>query len=87
MVGYLLEELRDSSNFAAFRQDMSVANVFIGSLIFIEELADKVSCLPCLIATCLVQMACVPQSFCTKAVLSSALQVPGSHLGCLGAWP
>lgn len=43
LVGYLLEELRDPSNYAAFQQDMSDANVFIGSLIFIEELAEKVS--------------------------------------------
>lgn len=43
IVGYLLEELRDPSNLAAFTKDMADANVFIGSLIFIEELADKVS--------------------------------------------
>lgn len=43
VVGYLLEELRDPSNYAAFTKDMEDANVFIGSLIFIEELADKVS--------------------------------------------
>lgn len=43
VVGYLLEELRDASNYAAFAKDMENANVFIGSLIFIEELADKVS--------------------------------------------
>lgn len=42
VVGYLLEELRDSKNFEAFKQDVSDANIFIGSLIFIEELADKV---------------------------------------------
>ena len=44
VVGYLLEELRDPSNYAAFTKDMEDANIFIGSLIFIEELADKVSC-------------------------------------------
>ena len=43
VVGYLLEELRDATNYAAFTKDMEDANVFIGSLIFIEELADKVS--------------------------------------------
>ena len=43
VVGYLLEELRDPTNFAAFQKDMEDANVFIGSLIFIEELAEKVS--------------------------------------------
>ncbi|GAX72580.1 hypothetical protein CEUSTIGMA_g36.t1 [Chlamydomonas eustigma] len=42
IVGYLLEELRDSSNFQAFKEDVATANVFIGSLIFIEELADKI---------------------------------------------
>lgn len=42
VVGYLLEELRDAKNFASFKDDMETANIFIGSLIFIEELADKV---------------------------------------------
>ena len=42
IVGYLLEELRDRNNFEAFKADVANANVFIGSLIFIEELADKV---------------------------------------------
>jgi hypothetical protein len=42
IVGYLLEELRDPDNFATFQQDLASANVFIGSLIFIEELAEKV---------------------------------------------
>ena len=42
VVGYLLEELRDASNLAAFQQDVQNANIFIGSLIFIEELAEKV---------------------------------------------
>lgn len=44
LVGYLLEELRDPSNYEAFKKDLQDANVFIGSLIFIEELAEKVSC-------------------------------------------
>lgn len=43
-VGYLLEELRDASNFKALQADVASANIFIGSLIFIEELADKVGC-------------------------------------------
>jgi hypothetical protein len=42
IVGYLLEELRDSTNLDAFKRDLEDANVFIGSLIFIEELAEKV---------------------------------------------
>ncbi len=42
VVGYLLEELRDKDNFEAFKKDVSDANMFIGSLIFIEELAEKV---------------------------------------------
>jgi magnesium chelatase subunit H len=40
--GYLIEELRDADNYAAFEKDVSEANIFIGSLIFIEDLADKV---------------------------------------------
>ncbi len=40
--GYLLEELRSPENYEAFQQDISEANIFIASLIFIEELADKV---------------------------------------------
>ncbi|KAI7837358.1 hypothetical protein COHA_008797 [Chlorella ohadii] len=42
LVGYLLEELRDAKNFANFQKDVASANIFIGSLIFIEELADKI---------------------------------------------
>ncbi|KAH8070539.1 ligase [Aureococcus anophagefferens] len=38
-VGYLLEELRDEANVAAFKKDVAEANVFIGSLIFVQELA------------------------------------------------
>ncbi|MGB3494690.1 MAG: magnesium chelatase subunit H [Elainellaceae cyanobacterium] len=40
--GYLLEELRSPENYEAFEKDVSEANIFIASLIFIEELADKV---------------------------------------------
>ena len=40
--GYLIEELRDTNNYEAFKQDVAEANVFIASLIFIEDLADKV---------------------------------------------
>lgn len=43
VVGYLLEELRDAENFKSFKKDVASCNIFIGSLIFIEELADKVS--------------------------------------------
>eukprot|EP00199_Chlamydomonas_sp_CCMP681_P000031 CAMPEP_0119108716 /NCGR_PEP_ID=MMETSP1180-20130426/15618_1 /TAXON_ID=3052 ORGANISM="Chlamydomonas cf sp, Strain CCMP681" /NCGR_SAMPLE_ID=MMETSP1180 /ASSEMBLY_ACC=CAM_ASM_000741 /LENGTH=1404 /DNA_ID=CAMNT_0007094367 /DNA_START=16 /DNA_END=4230 /DNA_ORIENTATION=+ len=42
VVGYLLEELRDAKNFEAFKKDVAVSNIFIGSLIFIEELAEKI---------------------------------------------
>ena len=42
VVGYLLEELRDAANFRNFKKDIASANIFIGSLIFIEELAEKV---------------------------------------------
>lgn len=41
-VGYLLEELRNPSVFEQFKADVADANIFIGSLIFVEELADKV---------------------------------------------
>jgi len=41
-VGYLLEELRDDDTFEQFRKDVSDANIFIGSLIFVQELAEKV---------------------------------------------
>ena len=40
--GYLIEELRNPENYAAFTKDVSEANIFIGSLIFLEDLADKV---------------------------------------------
>ena len=40
--GYLIEELRSSENYEEFKKDIAKANVFIGSLIFIEDLADKV---------------------------------------------
>ncbi|GBG64101.1 hypothetical protein CBR_g40549 [Chara braunii] len=42
VVGYLVEELRDKDNYEMFKRDLSDANIFIGSLIFIEELATKV---------------------------------------------
>jgi len=40
--GYILEELRDPENYAQFKKDVGEANIFIGSLIFVQELADKV---------------------------------------------
>jgi magnesium chelatase subunit H len=40
--GYLIEELRDPENYENFKQDVANANIFIASLIFIEELAQKV---------------------------------------------
>eukprot|EP00850_Spirogloea_muscicola_P020228 SM000210S06742 [mRNA] locus=s210:163176:170627:+ [translate_table: standard] len=42
VVGYLVEELRDKDNYASFQRDLEDANIFIGSLIFVEELAEKV---------------------------------------------
>ncbi|KAK1291507.1 hypothetical protein QJS10_CPB17g01872 [Acorus calamus] len=42
LVGYLVEELRDDDTYATFRADLKDANVFIGSLIFVEELAQRV---------------------------------------------
>ena len=41
--GYLIEELRDEENFENFKKDIAEANVFIASLIFIEDLAVKVA--------------------------------------------
>ncbi len=40
--GYLLEELRDPENYAGLQKEMETANIFIASLIFIEDLAEKV---------------------------------------------
>ena len=40
--GYLLEELRDEKNLAMMKEDVENANIFIGSHIFIEELAEKI---------------------------------------------
>ncbi|MDJ0615393.1 MAG: magnesium chelatase subunit H [Calothrix sp. MO_192.B10] len=40
--GYLIEELRDTENYQEFQKDMETANIFIASLIFIEDLAQKV---------------------------------------------
>ena len=40
--GYLIEELRDPENYKQFQKDVEQANLFIASLIFIEDLADKV---------------------------------------------
>ena len=42
VVGYLVEELCDKDNFETFKKDVADANIFIGSLIFVEELAQKV---------------------------------------------
>lgn len=42
-VGYLLEELRNEDAYEQFKKDVSEANVFIGSLIFVQELAEKVT--------------------------------------------
>lgn len=40
--GYLIEELRDNTNYEDFKRDVAEANVFIASLIFLEDLADKI---------------------------------------------
>ncbi|KAL0926220.1 hypothetical protein M5K25_002432 [Dendrobium thyrsiflorum] len=42
LVGYLVEELRDETTYRTFCDDIATANIFIGSLIFVEELALKV---------------------------------------------
>ena len=45
-VGYLLEELRSPAILEQFKADVADANIFIGSLIFVQELADKVNLFP-----------------------------------------
>lgn len=40
--GYLLEELRDPENYEMLKKDLSEANIFIGSLIFVQDLAEMV---------------------------------------------
>jgi magnesium chelatase subunit H len=40
--GYLIEELRNPDNYAEFQADVAQANIFIASLIFLEDLAEKV---------------------------------------------
>ncbi|AKG22703.1 magnesium chelatase subunit H [Calothrix sp. 336/3] len=40
--GYLIEELRSPDNYQEFERDIAEANIFIASLIFIEDLAQKV---------------------------------------------
>jgi magnesium chelatase subunit H len=40
--GYLIEELRDPENYEGFKREIANANIFIASLIFIEDLAEKV---------------------------------------------
>ncbi len=40
--GYLIEELRDEENYSNFQNDVAQANIFIASLIFVEDLAQKV---------------------------------------------
>ena len=38
--GYILEELRDPANFEQFKKDVGEANIFIGSLIFVQARAQ-----------------------------------------------
>ncbi len=40
--GFLIEELRDPETYAEFQAAVAEANIFLGSLIFIEDLAEKV---------------------------------------------
>ena len=42
LCGYLIEELRDGENYSQFQVDVASADVFVASLIFIEDLAQKV---------------------------------------------
>ncbi len=40
--GYMIEELRNPENYEELKRDIASANIFIASLIFIEDLAQKV---------------------------------------------
>lgn len=40
--GYLLEELRDPVNYKMLKKDLEDANIFVGSLIFVQDLAELV---------------------------------------------
>ncbi len=40
--GYLIEELRNTDNYESFKKDIEKADLFVASLIFIEDLAQKV---------------------------------------------
>ncbi len=40
--GYLIEELRNENNYNDFKADIANADIFVASLIFIEDLAQKV---------------------------------------------
>ena len=40
--GYLIEELRNEKNYEDFKVDIANADIFVASLIFIEDLAQKV---------------------------------------------
>ena len=41
--GYLIEELRSPENYEAFKEDIAEADIFIASLIFIDDLATKIA--------------------------------------------
>ncbi|HRD41511.1 MAG TPA: magnesium chelatase subunit H [Prochlorococcaceae cyanobacterium AMR_MDS_5431] len=55
--GYLIEELRDQENYEAFCSDLAEADAFIASLIFIDDLAQKVIA------------AVAPRRECLKAIV------------------
>ena len=42
LCGYLIEELRNEKNYKDFKADIANADIFVASLIFIEDLAQKV---------------------------------------------
>lgn len=62
-VGYLLEELRNPATLAAFKADVESANMFIGSLIFVQVrhvltglLSEHIS------VRCVAGVACAPRT-------------------------
>merc|ERR1719149_291820 len=42
-VGYLLEEIRDKNTVEELKKDLAESNIFICSLIFVQELAEKLA--------------------------------------------
>ena len=74
--GYLIEELRNDSNFEDFKEDIANADIFVASLIFIEDLAQKVvdavSPFKDKLKACLLYTSPSPRDDCPSRMPSSA---------------